>query len=41
MEEYNLARNLIGVLETFYPIPHDDVPPDSLLREFVGGSFFE
>ena len=41
MEEYNLARNLIGVLDSFYPIPHDDVPPDSLLREFVGGSFFE
>lgn len=41
MDEYNLARNLLGVLDAFFPIPHDDVPPDSLLREFVGGSFFE
>lgn len=41
MDEYNLARNLLGVLDSFFPIPHDDVPPDSLLREFVGGSFFE
>ena len=39
--EYNLARNLLIVLDWYFPIPHDDVPGDSLLREFVGGSFFE
>jgi len=41
MPQYNLARNLLYILEAFYPIPHDNVPPDSLLREFIGGSFFE
>ena len=39
--EYNLARNLLVILDWYFPIPHDDVPGDSLLREFAGGSFFE
>jgi uridine kinase len=39
--EYNLARNLLNVLDMFLLIPPNDVPPTSLLREFIGGSFFE
>eukprot|EP01107_Rhizomastix_libera_P014361 TRINITY_DN44_c6_g1_i1.p1 TRINITY_DN44_c6_g1~~TRINITY_DN44_c6_g1_i1.p1 ORF type:complete len:736 (-),score=208.29 TRINITY_DN44_c6_g1_i1:39-2153(-) len=39
--EYNLARNVMSFLEMFLSIPHDDVPPTSLLREFIGGSFYE
>eukprot|EP00727_Mastigamoeba_balamuthi_P010306 m51a1_g5899 putative phosphoribulokinase uridine kinase family protein (1154) ;mRNA; f:552325-557990 len=38
---YNAARNLEVILDMFFPIPHDDVPPNSLLREFIGGSFFD
>lgn len=41
MPQYNLARNLLFILDSFFPIPHDHVHPDSLLREFIGGSFFE
>jgi uridine kinase len=41
MEQYNLARNLLFILDAFFSIPHDDVPANSLLREFIGGSFFE
>eukprot|EP00727_Mastigamoeba_balamuthi_P001466 m51a1_g11316 putative atpase aaa (573) ;mRNA; r:104071-106023 len=39
--QYNDARNLLEMLDCFYPIPHDHVPATSLLREFIGGSFFE
>eukprot|EP00823_Brevimastigomonas_motovehiculus_P004797 TRINITY_DN3280_c0_g2_i2.p1 TRINITY_DN3280_c0_g2~~TRINITY_DN3280_c0_g2_i2.p1 ORF type:complete len:620 (-),score=172.06 TRINITY_DN3280_c0_g2_i2:73-1896(-) len=38
---YNKARELINFLNAFYPIPHHNVPRDSLLREFIGDSFFE
>eukprot|EP00727_Mastigamoeba_balamuthi_P013805 m51a1_g9047 putative uridine kinase (608) ;mRNA; r:16813-19326 len=38
---YNLAQEMVSFLSYFTPVPHDDVPPESLLREFIGGSFFE
>ena len=34
------ARRLLGHLDSFVPLPHDDVPNDSLLREFIGGGCF-
>lgn len=39
--EYQTALNLIELLDTVLPIPGDDVPQLSILREFVGGSFFD
>jgi len=39
--EYNLARELLSFLWGIHTIPDDFVPPTSLLREFIGNSFFE
>jgi len=39
--EYTEALRLINFLRNFLPIPSDDVPPDSVLREFIGGSCFK
>ena len=39
--EYAEALRLINFLRNFLPIPSDDVPPDSVLREFIGGSSFK
>jgi len=39
--EYPEALRLINFLRNFLPIPSDDVPPDSVLREFIGGSCFK
>jgi len=39
--EYPEALRLINFLRNFLPIPGDDVPPGSVLREFIGGSIFE
>ena len=38
---YPEAIRLINLLRNFLPIPSEDVPKDSLLREFIGGSSFE
>ena len=38
---YEEARSLINMLKTFLPIPSEDIPDDSLLREFIGGSCFK
>ena len=38
--EYPEALRLINFLRNFLPIPSDDVPSDSVLREFIGGSCF-
>ena len=38
---YEEAKRLINFLGFFLPIPADAVPKDSILREFVGGSFFK
>lgn len=39
-EVYPEALRLINFLRNFLPIPSDDVPQDSVLREFIGGSCF-
>ncbi len=39
--EYPEALRLINFLRNFLPIPSDDVPLDSVLREFIGGSCFK
>lgn len=39
-EVYIEALRLINFLRNFLPIPSDDVPADSVLREFIGGSCF-
>ena len=38
---YEEAKRLINFLGFFLPIPADAIPNDSILREFVGGSFFK
>jgi len=38
--QYTEARRLIKFLSSFLGIPSDDVPENSILREFVGGSCF-
>jgi len=38
---YETARRLLRFLEHVNPIPDTLVPPDSLLREFIGGSEFD
>lgn len=37
---YSEALRLINFLRNFLPIPSDEIPRDSILREFVGGSCF-
>lgn len=39
-EQYSEAYRLLRLLSYFRPIPADQVPPSSLLREFLGGSSF-
>lgn len=38
---YPEAIRLINFLRNFLPIPSDDVPANSILREFIGGSVYE
>jgi uridine kinase len=38
---YQDARYLISFLDDFEEIPDEFVTTDSLLREFIGNSFFE
>ncbi len=38
---YSEARRLISFLKNFFPIPSDYIPNDSILREFIGKSYFE
>lgn len=40
MPEYAEAYRLMKFLSYFAPIPERDIPPTSLLREFLGGSSF-
>ncbi len=40
-EEYAEAYRLRKFLRYIKPIPHDQIPPTSLLREFLGGSSFK
>lgn len=39
--EYAMASQLLTMLEPIAAMPHDDIPSNSLLREFLGGSIFE
>lgn len=38
---YEEAKRLLNFLRLFLPIPADAVPEDSILREFIGKSYFE
>ena len=38
---YNEARRLINELQMFFPIPSDYLSDNNVLREFIGGSYFE
>ena len=40
-EEYAEAYRLLKFLKYIKPIPEDQIPPTSLLREFLGGSSFK
>lgn len=40
-EQYPEALRLINFLKSFLPIPSDDIPIDSVIREFIGGSCFK
>ena len=40
-EEYNKAKSLLKFLNYFLPLPADDVPKTSLMREFVGGGCYK
>ena len=40
-EEYVEAKRLLKFLNYFLPLPADDVPKTSLLREFVGGGCYK
>jgi uridine kinase len=34
------ARRLLKFLDYFLPLPAEDVPTNSILREFIGGGCF-
>ena len=38
---YPEAIRLINLLRNFLPIPTDEIPQDSVLREFIGNSCFK
>lgn len=40
-EEYGEARRLLKFLSYFKAVAADEIPPNSILREFVGGSWFK
>lgn len=39
--EYETAKRLLSLLNNVLPIPSESVPKISILREFIGGSYFE
>ncbi len=39
--EYAEAKRMLKFLDNFVPIEPDEIPPTSLLREFIGGSSFK
>ena len=39
--EWTEARRLLKFLDYFLPIPADDIPKNSLIREFIGGGSFD
>ncbi len=38
---YEEAKRLIDFLKVFLPISSDAIPEDAILREFIGGSYFD
>ena len=38
---YDEAKRLINLLKNILPIPSDEIPRDSIIREFIGGSCYE
>ena len=38
--EYGEARRLLKLIDNFIPVDPDEIPPTSILREFIGGSSF-
>ena len=38
---YQTAQRLLELLKCSLSIPSENVPKDSILREFIGGSYFE
>ena len=38
---YEEAVRLLNFLDMFVGIPTDEIPSESILREFIGGSYFE
>ena len=38
---YEEVKRLLNLLHLILPIPSEDIPDDSILREFVGGSYFD
>lgn len=39
--EYDEAKRMLKFLDNFIPIAPDEIPPTSILREFIGGSSFK
>lgn len=39
--EYEEAKRLLKFLDYFLPIPSDNIPNNSLIREFIGGGCFD
>lgn len=39
--QYDEARRMLKFLKNFTPIPPDEIPPTSIIREFIGGSSFK
>jgi uridine kinase len=39
--EYYEAKRLLKFLDYFVGVPSDDIPKNSILREFIGGSCFD
>lgn len=37
---YEEAKRLINFLRSFLPIPSESIPEDAVIREFIGGSYF-
>ena len=40
IEEHSVARNLLKILEYIVPLQDTELPPTSVIREFLGGSSF-
>ena len=41
IKEYSEAQRLLRFLDYIVPLPSDELPPTSVVREFLGGSSFK